>query len=137
MREIKFRVWNSKDKRFIYSDEFNYDGLNIKLFYFFLYVTDKEDFEKIEFSELQQYTGLKDRNGNEIFESDIIKLDDLFAKHICADRLICLVGFNEGSFMYGRDGNYNYMNSYLWMAENYCTVVGNTYQNPELLENNK
>ncbi len=133
MREINFRAWDPVKKE-MWLNQFcitSYGCINQRQVAVEYISWKNEDWI------LLQYTGLKDRNGNKIFESDIIRLDDLFYKSIEADRLMCLVGFKESAFMYGRNEDYTYMNSYLWMAQNYCTVVGNIYQNPELLENNK
>ena len=60
-REIKFRVWNGE--QMISPDYIKRDG--------FAYW--KEDSIPVSSNKLMQYTGLKDKNGKEIYEGDIVK----------------------------------------------------------------
>ena len=73
MREIKFRVWQANQKEYLYPDT-GYQGLLID--------TSGQIHEDMGFGEfvqfdrgytIQQYTGLKDKNGQEIYEGDIVE----------------------------------------------------------------
>lgn len=86
-----------------------------------------------------QYTGLKDKNGTEIYEGDIVELDKegrlLFGTKEHPSRKYQLVGFRDGAFMTGRSNiDYKDLNTFLWIIKDYIIVVGNIYDNPELLK---
>lgn len=136
MRAIKFRVFTKVQfsyqiNRFIYSDEFNtYDDYKLCLAAFFSYLADQE----IEcFHELQQYTGLKDQNNDDIYEGDIVKFI-YYSNDLEND--IGKVEFREGLFGYLEDEDNEFTVLSSWAKES-MEIIGNIYQNPELLENDK
>jgi len=83
---------------------------------------------------LHPYTGINDKSDNKIYHGDILRLDDDWAKITDSHRLHVLVGFHEGSFMYGRGPLPLHMNTFLYMAAKRCKIVGNFYEHASLLE---
>lgn len=108
-RILKFRVWNTEDKSWCGKA---YPGTSV----------DKNDYDKFENLIFQQCTGLFDKNGKEIFEGDILEQE--YSKHIYQ------VTFENGSFML-----YGYINMFLYGENEAVSVIGNIFENPELLTN--
>ena len=124
MRDIKFRVWDTENKEMLgvqeldFEDTFYGGRLSIR--------TDKyNDYFDIEDMILMQYTGLKDKNGKEIYEGDIVKSYYYIPNQDGTEGeryTIKLIAFNETLCKYNID-----------MFEN-IEVIGNVWDNPELLE---
>ena len=76
---------------------------------------------------LMQSTGLKDKNGKEIFEGDIVKM----AKDVYSEPTYYEVVRHRGG-AYRLESKQH--GCELWLRHTDCEVVGNIYENPELLE---
>ena len=134
MREIKFRAWDKNDKR-IFIDPQMIDFYNKKIGYMQYqteYMPDTSysipvGFEEFEYSELMEWTGLYDKNGEDIYEGDIL-FESFGEKYY-------KVVFENGSFRAEFDGDFEEYSFELIdvVAQGY-EVVGNIYENPELIK---
>lgn len=124
MRQIKFRAWHKKWDRLI-NDIFLGDS-EVKF-----PIGNTSDILDIneEYSNLifQQYTGLKDKNGREIYEGDIV-VDgrENSAEVVFDDGCFCVIG-------YLGDLRTHPLRDSLFCGERF-EVIGNIYEDPELLE---
>ncbi|PZO95554.1 MAG: hypothetical protein DI617_03430 [Streptococcus pyogenes] len=85
------------------------------------------------FSDLMQSTGLKDKNGVEIFENDIIRFDngpDGFLNQVIFDKQFCAFKFKSLDNRWDDTYFSNFGEDTLRNLE----VIGNIYENPDLLE---
>ena len=110
MREIKFRAWSKKYKWLMPMSDWLSDGKS------FL------DEDLI----VMQYTGLKDKNGKEIYEGDILRYAE--NGEIAWD--------NQGYFGVTNFGIGNCHPLHLTSQED-REIIGNIYDNPELLKTNQ
>ena len=126
MREIEFR---SKDEygNWIYG---LLTGNQYNLNEYAIFTQPYHEIYPIEKETIGQYTGLRDKNGVKIFEGDIVKIGKILWKvewfeDFCEFRLINVSNESNKSFL-------NY-----YMCKYDLEVIGNIYDNPELLEREK
>lgn len=110
-REIKFRAWDESQKYMAYQGTPDLEEVQSFMHHFG---------NKI----LMQNTGLKDINGKDIYEGDIVVDDDGYK---------CDVRFYNGRFIplvYVKE-NYNCIDKY---DPKLFTVIGNVFENPKLMD---
>ena len=137
MREIKFRAWDRENSRML-----NDVATGVVV------IMDGRTLQDAHYSDCDymQYTGLKDKNGVEIYEGDILEFTDKWewyrgnysVKMMSADQdeLKVLKAQYEAEPMSRYKVKYHPYDGYgisKYDLENYLAVVGNIYQNPELL----
>ena len=123
----KFRAWTEEGKA-MYYDVYPFKDDTLLLSY------DEIAFDEVPASDfiLMRSTGLKDKNGSEIFEGDIVKYEagcNTVTEEVAYDKNFA--GFGV------RDADTDIIFTFLQLADVVdlisLEVIGNIYQNPELL----
>lgn len=134
-RIIKFRAWNGEYMSDAsYGDWISFDGVpyteaDRK------YDTPNIEIEKAKNYILMQFTGLKDKNGKEIYEGDIVTCETPKYKRKIKGHVYCRYSGEwavETDEFISQDTDQK-KDCVLWNKEN-IEVIGNIYQNPELLK---
>lgn len=128
-RDIKFRAWlkNAEIPEMIFDHEMRTEDFST-LFHSLSYWN--------KGAELMQFTGLRDLEGVDIYEGDIVSFSSSWSEFVCA------VEFYDGAFRFGKQikgslGIYSDADLFSFTDGSGCDgyiVIGNIYQNPELLE---
>jgi len=140
-REIKFRAWHKNYHKMIQVDAIDFSGGTIRKGDPCI-VEDKQNGGCFILKNLtlMQYTGLKDKNGKEIYEGDIVSFehDEQEAIESGQPCYFCRIIFVDGAFCIqfhdarGKPCEYEYFED-----SPDCKVIGNIHQNLELLEKTK
>ncbi len=149
MRELKVRAWDKERKLMLYPpnriDSMLYarigsqNGDHLLLsegHYFSAHMTwDGRCYINGKCQDLifLQYTGLKDKNGKEIYEGDIVKVPANYGGDHFYKECIGSVNYEEDGFILE---NPNDKEGFVWQDYSWSNVeiIGNIYENPELLE---
>ena len=116
MRDVKFRAWDK------FTGSYSKNSMSIAH-----YSSGTFGIECGNRYTLEQYTGLKDKTGEEIWEGDII------AWHVNDTKSTAPVIYDTGAFWMDKDKESGFLVCNDWYRGEY-EVIGNIHDNPELLE---
>lgn len=127
MRNIKFRAWDRFAKEMVFAKTIDFGTNGAER------IVDSDGINGDVGGEwdLEQFTGLHDKNGNEIYEGDIVNCSEG-----CPHKIIW-VQEHGGMFFGGMPGWYlsGLKDGYAWGEDE--ELIGNIHENPELLEGAK
>jgi len=128
MRESKFRVWNGRNNQM---GKVTYLNLEVPFIELDGYSADLTWGRLNPDCIVMQYIGHRDKNGKEIYEGDLIKDSDseFIGEVIWDDDALCFTTRFQTNELWGfspRKGK-----------DNHCEVIGNIYENEELLNADK
>ncbi|WP_338997984.1 YopX family protein [Fusobacterium animalis] len=126
MKEFKMKAWLKKENKMV-------SIIGIDLNYQYIRYTDdgnlfKDDYKIAEFKdiELLQFTGVKDKAGQEVYEADVIKFNDGI------DDIYGLISYDDEDAVYCV--SYENVTEHLSNMAGDFEIVGNIFENPDLHE---
>ncbi|MCW6147760.1 YopX family protein [Lactiplantibacillus plantarum] len=129
---IKFRAWDKKTKEYFHISELWNSGTNPECFNFDGWTDNFGNKGRLKDIVIEQFTGLTDVNGEDIYVGDIIKSSYKYAQPKVSQIII----ENGNSYILGEDlatGNEMLVSDHISEIK----VIGNVHTNPELLEEDK
>ena len=123
-RDIKFKLLDKTTNKFWLEGK----GWDM----YSLFVSYRECICQTDKFELMQYTGLKDSNGKEIYEGDIVRYEIPWLDN---EKVIRLIKYDETFLGFvGGDKEKTYIILYEILEMENIEIIGNIYENPELLK---
>lgn len=126
MRDIKFRAWDKFSEKWLDLEEYVIDPEDGAVGEVSLYEIVDVNYDAI----LEQYTGLKDKNGVQIYENDLIKAKNTLYKVEWFNTSFWVIPEDEHGSSQPISHLYEYGEEKIYKLE----VVGNIHENVDLLE---
>lgn len=126
MREIKFRAWDKEKNKFVQ----DVDGVSLDGQILDLWMSEHGIGNRDRDVVLMQYTGLKDKNGKEVYEGDVLSTNLTSPDAI---KFVYVKCFSGGEYVF-KATTENYSTSWRELCNLDVEVIGNIYSNPELLK---
>lgn len=139
-RIIKFRIWNGHTKKWIHGPNKRSDLDGVNLFgetILFGALMDGVSLDELNDCSALQFTGLKDKNGKDIFEGDILRIPENDPESTGSHELV-FVEYKYSSFGYTDTYTKRFDSIYSLIGDSQtddcAEVIGNIYDNPELIK---
>jgi uncharacterized phage protein (TIGR01671 family) len=132
MRSLKFRAWDKTENKYM---KHQYIGSEMYVDIDGIFDVEQDGYSSFVW---EQFTGLIDRHGKEIFEGDIIQYDSDYTGN--AFERIGYIRWSSKAFAGGKfnvmnkDGSLGYDSFYGGIPNEDCEVIGNIRENPDLLD---
>ena len=131
MTTIKFRAWYNNTMWYSLPWRFKYNNGGFSHFFNGHNASQKEVI-------LMQFTGLKDKNGKEIYEGDIVHVPEGYGGDLLYKEFIGIVDYDPPVFYINQQESIKKTRK--WHGQEYgwdeLEIIGNIYENPEQIENN-
>jgi len=138
MREIKFRAWDKITKKYFYSGTLDNGDILVIHLDGEIEISSDDTYKPEDFI-IEQFTGLRDNNGREIYEGDIVSCDKIHIRDMSdPDPFTRRIGWNEdaGALVFFMMDGRPHASGYTYCKNNLETIfhiIGNIHENPELL----
>lgn len=135
MRDLKFRVWNKKRREWLLGYEFESLGGfsmlgEVQMMGAYAALLTSYFPDRIDEIVLMQFTNLKDVEGKEIYEGDVLEWEDAFKQH---QKDYVLWNEEYGWWSLSKDSG-SALGTRKIKGRSPIKIIGNIYENPELLK---